>query len=113
MLRRGLFPGPKYMMHLRAAESACSSRVRCVGRRVETPGWSRLTSVTGLWSTFVEGVSCPDCTYELVAELMRCLTFGRVAESVWKSLMLNTMGTMSMSSQRRVHRLGLLRGGKE
>lgn len=39
-------------------------------------------------------------------EEMRCLMFGRVIESVWKGLMLNTIGTMSRSSHKRVHRFG-------
>ena len=32
--------------------------------------------------------------------------FGRVIESVWKGLMLNTIGTMSRSSHKRVHKFG-------
>jgi hypothetical protein len=36
----------------------------------------------------------------------RCLMFGLVKESVWKGLMLNTIGTMSMSNHSFVHRFG-------
>ena len=53
------------------------------------------------------GVSAPDGTYEPDVDEMRCLMLGRVSESVWNGLMLNTMGTMSRSSHRRVQMFGL------
>jgi len=62
--------------------------------------------MSGDGSTYTVGVSVPDGTYEPVVEEMRCLTLGRVSESVWKDLMLKTTGTTSSSSQSLVHRLG-------
>lgn len=52
------------------------------------------------------GVSAPEGTYEPVVDEIRCLMLGRVTESVWYGLMLNTMGTMSMSNHSRVQRFG-------
>ena len=90
--------GPKYMMHLRAAESACSSSVR--GRGIfplaVTP-WGRLLAASCPAiekGTLIVGVSAPDGSWELtmlpVVDPMRCLMCGRVRDSVWYGLMLKT-----------------------
>lgn len=72
-------------MDLRAAESACSSRVRKIGRRPATllgVGTSKLAADLWADSMYAVGVSAPEGTYEPVVEIL-CLMLGRVAESEW------------------------------
>jgi|SRR5882762_6076338 hypothetical protein len=83
--------------HLRAAESACSSRVRTMGSLDST--W--VGSVGAVMETFM-GVSVPEGTWEE----KRCLMLGLVKESVRKGLMLKTIGTISMSNHSLVHKFG-------
>ena len=52
------------------------------------------------------GVSAPDAAYDPAVLPIRCLMLVLVAESVWKGFMLNTIGTISNSSQSLVQRLG-------
>ena len=111
MLRRGLLFGPNCIIHLRAAESACSSSVRGIGSLPEAFGAKVLGVDPGTpenteWSTYTVGVSAPDGENEPAADPIRCLMLGRVRESVWKGLILKTIGTMSSSTQRRVQRFG-------